>query len=401
MQIVSMVVPGWSFLNNYEYSRKGRIWVIWNPQVRVPPVFKSDQIITVSVLLEGETEEFFCSFVYGENLAENRRGLWSDMKAHQDSPMFKDKQWIIIGDFNEILEGEEHSNYQNSGLITMGMRDFESVYQHCRLMDLGYQGPRFTWCNKQDEGLICKKLDMILVNETWLNQRSQAYGVFEAGGCLDHLRGRFHLQAEAVGKRRPFKFTNVVADMPEFLTLLEDYWKDTQPLFQSTSALFRFSKFLKALKPLIRNLSKEKLGKLSMIVQEVYKDHCMKQEKLFNDPSQENIKAELLAAKHWQRISAIEEKVLKQRSKMHWLQLGDCNNKVFHNAAKIRETRNAIREIKCPNGTIATSQEAIKSEAERFFQDFLSHVPKEIQGISVEECSRLYHFAVLRVKDHS
>ena len=297
-----------------------------------------------------------------------------------------------MGDFNEILEGEEHSNYQNSGLITMGMRDFESVYQHCRLMDLGYQGPRFTWCNKQDEGLICKKLDMILVNETWLNQRSQAHGVFEAGGCSDHLRGRFHLQAEAVGKRRPFKFTNVVADMPEFLTLLEDYWKDTQPLFQSTSALFRFSKYLKALKPLIRNLSKEKLGKLSMIVQEVYKDHCMKQEKLFNDPSQENIRAELLAAKHWQRISAIEEKVLKQRSKMHWLQLGDCNNKVFHNAAKIRETRNAIREIKCPNGTIATSQEAIKSEAERFFQDFLSHVPTEIQGISVEEMQKIIPF---------
>lgn len=172
MDIVSMVVPGWSFLNNYEYSRKGRIWVIWNPQVRVTPVFKSDQIITVSVLLEGENEEFFCSFVYGENLVESRRGLWNDMKAHQDSPMFKDKQWIIMGDFNEILEGGEHSNYQNSGLITTGMRDFESVYQHCRLMDLGYQGPRFTWCNKQDEGLMCKKLDRILVNETWMNQRS-------------------------------------------------------------------------------------------------------------------------------------------------------------------------------------------------------------------------------------
>lgn len=75
MQIVSTVVPGWSFLNNYEYSRKGRIWVIWNLQVIVTLVFKSDQIITVSVLLEGETEEFFCSFVYGENLAENRRRL--------------------------------------------------------------------------------------------------------------------------------------------------------------------------------------------------------------------------------------------------------------------------------------------------------------------------------------
>ena len=62
--IVSSVCRGWSFVNNYEFSRKGRIWVLWSPQVRVTPVFKSSQIITISVLLEGEQEEFFCSFVY-------------------------------------------------------------------------------------------------------------------------------------------------------------------------------------------------------------------------------------------------------------------------------------------------------------------------------------------------
>ncbi|XP_013589034.1 PREDICTED: uncharacterized protein LOC106297312 [Brassica oleracea var. oleracea] len=238
------------------------------------------------------------------------------------------------------------------------MREFDSVYQHCRLTDLGFQGPKFTWCNKQDEGLICKKLDRILVNEIWLNQRTQAYGVFEAGGCSDHLRGRFHIKTEAIGKQKPFNFTNVVAEMPEFHTMMADYWKDTQPLFQSTSALFRFSKTLKALKPLIRNLSTEKLGKLSLR----------------------------------QRISAIEEKVLKQRAKMHWLQLGDCNNKVFHNAAKLRATKNAIREIKCPSGAVAITQEAIKTEAERFFNDFLSHVPSDIQGVSVEELHQLIPF---------
>lgn len=54
-QIVTSVFQGWSFVNNYEYNRKGRIWVVWSPQVRVTPVFKSDQIITVSVLAEGET----------------------------------------------------------------------------------------------------------------------------------------------------------------------------------------------------------------------------------------------------------------------------------------------------------------------------------------------------------
>lgn len=36
-------------------------------------------------------------------------------------------------------------------------------------MDLGYQGPRLTWCNKQSEGIICKKLDRLMVNKRWLD----------------------------------------------------------------------------------------------------------------------------------------------------------------------------------------------------------------------------------------
>lgn len=88
--------------------------------------------------------------------------------------------------------------------------------------------------------------------------------MFEAGGISDHLKGRFHLNVEEdAGKRRPFKFTNVVTESDEFMEVVANYWKDTQPLFQSTSALYRFSKYLKGLKPHIRSLSKNKLGGLT------------------------------------------------------------------------------------------------------------------------------------------
>lgn len=67
---MSKMFDGWSFISNYEFSRKGRIWVMWDSQVRVTPIFKSDQIISVSVLAEGEKEEILCSFVYAENIME-------------------------------------------------------------------------------------------------------------------------------------------------------------------------------------------------------------------------------------------------------------------------------------------------------------------------------------------
>lgn len=118
---------GWAAVNNYEFNRKGRIWVVWSPQVRMTPVFKSDQIITMSVLLEGAEDEFFCSIVYAENVAEKRKELWRDIKDHHDSRMFRNREWIIMGDFNEVLDGTEHSSHQDGDIMTSGMRDFESV----------------------------------------------------------------------------------------------------------------------------------------------------------------------------------------------------------------------------------------------------------------------------------
>lgn len=84
-KIVSAVFKDWSFLSNYEYNRLRRIWVVWNPKVRVTPFFKSGQVITCSILLDGMNDEFFCSFIYASNHAEERKELWKDLRHHQDS----------------------------------------------------------------------------------------------------------------------------------------------------------------------------------------------------------------------------------------------------------------------------------------------------------------------------
>ena len=127
IQIISKVFPEWSFMANYEYNQLGRIWILGRPSVRLTPIFKSDQLITCAVLMEDEEEEFFCSFIYARNLVEERKSLWEDLRSHQDSPTFRNKRWILTGDFNEILDGEEHSSFENSPTIPHGMRNFQEV----------------------------------------------------------------------------------------------------------------------------------------------------------------------------------------------------------------------------------------------------------------------------------
>lgn len=135
------------------------------------------------VLLDGINEELFCSFIYASNYVEERKELWEDLRNHQDSPLFRDKPWLILGDFNEIIDMEEHSGFLDSQ-TPLGMRDFQDVVRYNSLEDMASHAPQFTWCSKREEGLVCKKLDHVLMSEAWHNLYPQSYSAFEAGGLL-------------------------------------------------------------------------------------------------------------------------------------------------------------------------------------------------------------------------
>lgn len=74
-----------------------------------------------------------------------------DLCHHQDSALFHNKAWIIVGDFNEILDVTESSGFEDHGKLPSRMRDFQRMALHCNLTDMGYQGSLFTWCNKREE----------------------------------------------------------------------------------------------------------------------------------------------------------------------------------------------------------------------------------------------------------
>lgn len=135
--------------------------------------------------------------------------------------------------------------------------------------------------------LICKKLDRVLLNDTWLHSYPQSYCVFESGGCSHHMCCRVHIKAEISKPRRPFKFTNALTSLPGFLPLVKSFWSGTEDIFNSTSALFRLSKKLKALKPKIRELSKENFGDLPNRTKKAYDELCHYQTKTLINPTQE------------------------------------------------------------------------------------------------------------------
>ncbi|XP_056862259.1 uncharacterized protein LOC130509951 [Raphanus sativus] len=228
----------------------------------------------------------------------------------------------------------------------------------CNLSDMGYQGPKYTWCNKREEGIICKKLDRVLWNDSAMQKLHGAYSVFEAGGFSDHLRCKIQFLPQKEKIRRPFKYVNTLGKLEAFLPMVKEYWETSPSLFHSTSAMFRFAKKLKNLKPSIRELGREKLGNLTRKAKEAHELLCEKQ----------------------------------KRAKLHWLEVGDHNNKTFHNAIKTTQAQNTIREIRCVNGSKATKQDDIKVEAVQCFSEFLNRSPEDYCGASTDELKELLKF---------
>ncbi|KAG7564122.1 Reverse transcriptase zinc-binding domain [Arabidopsis suecica] len=114
---------------------------------------ETETIITCSVKLEGEDSDFFCSFVYASNFDEERRKCWNGLRDHYDSPIIRNKPWMLLGDFNVIIEVEEHSR-ADSPNFTHGMQDFQDLVNYCSLSDMATHGlfPRTHFVGFELEG---------------------------------------------------------------------------------------------------------------------------------------------------------------------------------------------------------------------------------------------------------
>lgn len=230
------------------------------------------------------------------------------------------------------------------------------------------------------------------MTDTWMQAYPQSYCVSEAGGCSDHLRCRIMIHSDQIKPKKPFKFTNALVDLPQFLPLMKTYWDSTILLFSSMTALFRFSKKLNELKPMLRSLRKEHIGDITRKTKDAWLKLCACQTATLANPCSELMVEEAAAFDCWSFLSQLEEKILIQKAKLHWLHIGDGNNKQFHQAAMIREVRNSIREIKRRDGTTASNQEEIKTETVNHFSNFMTHQPVDFTRIAEEEISSLLGF---------
>ena len=103
--------------------------------------------------------------------------------------------WIVFGDFNEILNSDEKLGWLDRD--ARQMEGFRNCLCNCGLLDMGFVGQRFTWCNGRiGEQRTLVRLDRMVANEEWLSLFPEAKVFHKSMAASDHcllsmyLRGR-------------------------------------------------------------------------------------------------------------------------------------------------------------------------------------------------------------------
>jgi hypothetical protein len=126
-------------------GRSGGLALFWNDVLKVEIQNYSRFHINAVVSCGDSFPSWKFTGFYGQPAVEKRRDSW---RLLRHLGLFSPMPWLCCGDFNEILDDLE--NFEGCLRARSQMEDFQSSLADCRLMDLGFKGSKFTWCNKRD-----------------------------------------------------------------------------------------------------------------------------------------------------------------------------------------------------------------------------------------------------------
>ncbi|KAL5540368.1 hypothetical protein UlMin_043037 [Ulmus minor] len=306
-------------------GRSGGLCLLWADSVEVRLLTGSKGHID-AIISSHDNLNWRFTGLYGNPDTSLKTQFWDLLKRLGDSHSLS---WLCGGDLNEILF--EHEKRGGGARDLYLLRNFRDAMEYCNLADLGFRGPKFTWCRgNNNANFIQERLDRMLGNSGWSDMFPNS--------IVHHLRlwGSDH--------------------RPLLIEVLKDGNLDevANKLHQCASDLLRWN-----------------LEKFRWLREEVKKKTIA-----FNQAdralSSANWKTHQRLERELEALKYKEEKYWQQRLKDMWLKSGDRNSKFFHRKASARRAKNSIVGLFDSNEKWCEDKEGIAHIAESYFTNLFS-----------------------------
>ncbi|KAJ6397264.1 hypothetical protein OIU84_020266 [Salix udensis] len=215
---------GWDFFSNATLDSPCRILVGWNTQAYTLTNFHSSpQWITCDALSLKTQISAKLTFIYGHNNPSDRKPLWDYIV--RTSPLYSNCPWILMGDFNAVLQPHNRSGGDSRWLGHHN--DFHNATHQAQLFTLPFTGMSFTWTNGQrGDANIQKKLDWVMGNSCALETWPSVHSSFLPRSISDHCAAVLHLMPLGRSKPPPFKFLNFWTERDDYMQHIDTIWKE-------------------------------------------------------------------------------------------------------------------------------------------------------------------------------
>lgn len=224
------------------------------------------------------------------------------------------------------------------------------------LIDLGHQGPAYTWCNNQQgRDMICQRLDRALSNLAWSLQYPETTVFHIPRFQSDHHPILIRTKPTPLLSRRKFRSENWWLSAEGFDGVCdivgqgaERGWKETHSVFKKTAN--QWVKRAQTPNQMLAQIEKE-----------------AKEVDLILGGDIHRRKEKELQVRH-ERALAMHEQFYHQRSRIKWAACGDRNSAFFHATAVTRKRKNAIRSIMVEEGRWETEEKKVREAFLDYFR---------------------------------
>ncbi|GKC17181.1 aspartic peptidase [Tanacetum coccineum] len=234
-----------------------------------------------------------------------------------------------MGDFNVALNiADSHSG---SPQMNLAMIEFKDCVYNIEVMDINSTGLHFTWNQKLKDGdEVLKKLDRIMGNIEFIDSFPGTHAIFQPYRISDHSLAVLKIPTLTSTKPKPFKLFNFIMFKSKFLEVVADFWNrnvEGHTMFQVVNKMKSLKKPLRKLVHNHGNLH-DRVSKLRAELDEVQKALDLDQ----NNQILREEEAMYVEAFNIAKLD--EERFLKQKAKIEWLDVGDSSSAYFHKAVK-------------------------------------------------------------------
>lgn len=298
--------------------------------------------------------------------------------------------YLVAGDFNCIVDPQEKRGGRPFS-YEMKVKEFQDFLTSSGLIDLGFSGSRFTWCNNQQgQTRVWERLDRACATAGWIQTFPDHHVSHLPRIASDHnpilvsTDSYFPVHA-------PFRFEKIWLCYPRSWEVVREAWSAQV----RGDAMYRVSRRLELTRRRLRRRNREEVGDIFRRIEESEGAIARLQAQEDQGGLAEEELGDLrsLLALH-DGLLRQQETFWRQKSRVQWIVEGDRNTRFFHQATVIRRHQNRIRVLRDEEGQLSEDPEMIQRIMESFFRarwteqstvGSLAAIPPPVGRVSEEE----------------